>query len=88
MEIGWRLGKNHCGHGLCCAFNTLGLDEVVAFTSLNNKGSLPVMNQGGMTDTGLNFMHSDINKSSNLCEHVLYKITRTVWWTNKHYVKG
>tara|TARA_B100000315_G_C14462809_1_gene534533 strand:- start:78 stop:434 length:357 start_codon:yes stop_codon:yes gene_type:complete len=51
VEIGWRLGKNHWGHGyaseaanqaLCYAFNTLGLDEVVTFTSLNNKGSLTV----------------------------------------------
>ena len=68
---------------LCYAFNTLGLDEIVPYTSLNNKGSLPVMNQSGMTDTGLNFMHPYINKSSDLCEDVLYKITRNIWMANK-----
>ena len=92
MKIGWRLGKNHWGHGYAAeaaeqalnfAFNTLGLDEVVAFTTLNNKGSLPIMNHIGMTDTGLNFMHPYINKSSDLCEHVLYKITRNIWMANK-----
>ena len=34
------------------------------------------MNKIGMADTGLNFMHPDINPTSDLCEHVLYKITR------------
>ena len=76
------LGKIIVGRGyateaakqaLCYAFNTLGLDEVVACTSLNNKGSLTVMNHIGMTDTDLNFMHPYINKSSDLCEYALYK---------------
>ena len=92
VKIGWRLGKNHWGHryaaeaanqGLSYAFNTLGFDEVVAFTILNNNGSLAVMDHIGMTDAGLNFMHPDINKSSDLCEHVLYKITRNIWMANK-----
>ena len=91
-ELDGDLGKIIVGMGyateaakqaLCYAFNTLGLDEVVPYTSLNNKGSLPIMNHIGMTDTGLNFMHPYINKSSDLCEHVLYKITRNIWMANK-----
>ena len=83
----WRLGKNHWGNGyatetakqaLNYAFNTLGLDDVVACTALNNKGSLSVMDHVGMTDTGLNFMHPDINKSNDLCELVLHKITKNI----------
>ena len=79
--------KNHWGNGyatetakwsLNYTFNTLGLDEVVAFTKLNNKGSLSVMDHIGMTDTRLNFMHPNINKFRDLCEHLLYKITRNI----------
>ena len=56
--------------------------EVVAFTTSNNKGSLAVMDHIGMTDTGNNFMHPNINLSSILCEHVLYKITNNQWNKN------
>ena len=46
---------------------------VVALTSLNNKGSLTIINHIGMINAGLNFMHPYINKSSDLCEYALYK---------------
>ena len=86
VEIGWRLAKNHWGRGyateaakqaLNYAFNTLVLNEVVAFTIRHNRGSLAIMNHLGMTNTGLNILHSDIDPSSFLCEHVLYKITKS-----------
>ena len=56
--------------------------EVVAFRTLNNKGSLAVMDHLGMTDTGLNFMQQNIYNSSDLGEYVLYKITRNIWMAN------
>ena len=42
------------------AFDTLELDEVVAFTTLKNKNSLAVMCRLGMTNTDETFMHPDI----------------------------
>ena len=88
VEVGWRLANKHWGQGyateaakraLNYAFSTLGLEEVVAFTTPNNIGSLTVMNKIGMTYSGLNFMHPDIDQKNRLCEHVLYKITNKEW---------
>ena len=88
IEIGWRLLKCHWGFGyateagkraLKYAFNILHLNEVVAFTTLKNKKSIAVMHRLGMIDAHKNFMHPNIDLSSSLCEHVLYKITKNMW---------
>ena len=92
VEIGWRLMKNYWGFGyateaanqaLNYAFDTLKLNEVVAFTTLKNKPSLAVMHRLEITDTGKNFIHPDIDPSNSLCEHMLYKITNKQWRKNK-----
>ena len=58
VEVGWRLANKHWSQGyateaakraLNYAFSTLKLEEVVAFTTLNNIGSLAVMKKIGMT---------------------------------------
>lgn len=86
VEVGWRLAKPYWNQGYATeaankaleyAFDTLGLKEVVAFTTVANLRSQAVMQKLGMQDTGQNFMHPDIEASHPLCEHVLYKISRT-----------
>jgi len=88
VEIGWRLSKEYWGNGyaieaaqaaLKYAFETLGLSEIVSFTSLNNKRSRAVMKKLNMVNTGQNFEHPNISVGSPLREHVLYKVSRAEW---------
>ncbi|WP_350656627.1 GNAT family N-acetyltransferase [Psychrobacter sp. S1-30-MNA-CIBAN-0213] len=88
VEIGWRLHKYYWGQGyateaarasLRFAFETLELDEVVAFTAVINKHSQLIMQRIGMTDTQENFYHPMLNPSHPLAEHVLYKVTQQQW---------
>ncbi|MEJ2393713.1 MAG: GNAT family N-acetyltransferase [Candidatus Thiodiazotropha sp.] len=91
VEIGWRLHKRYWGKGyateaaaeaLRFCFETLGLIEVVSFTTLSNFRSRSVMERLGFRDTGQNFEHPDIAKGHSLSEHVLYKLTRQQWQDN------
>ena len=61
------------------AFTELQLDEVLSFTAVANLPSEAVMKRIGMTNTGNNFKHPDIEASHPLCEHVLYRINRADW---------
>ncbi|MCL6417696.1 GNAT family N-acetyltransferase [Aestuariirhabdus sp. Z084] len=88
VEIGWRLTKTYWGQGyateaakeaLRYAFIELDVNEVVSFTSLVNRRSQAVMEKIGMSNTGQNFMHPDIEAGHILCEHVLYKIKKQDW---------
>ncbi|OEY67326.1 GNAT family N-acetyltransferase [Marinobacter sp. X15-166B] len=88
VEVGWRLHRSFWGQGyateaateaLRFAFEELALDEVVAFSAVANQRSRAVMARLGMTDTRANFRHPDIDPGHPLCEHVLYKITRSQW---------
>lgn len=88
VEIGWRLHKDYWGQGyateaaraaLRYAFETLELDEVVAFTAVINKHSQLIMQRIGMSDTQENFYHPMLNSNHRLAEHVLYKITQQEW---------
>ncbi len=88
VEIGWRLAKAHWGKGyaseaaakaLAFAFEELGLDEVVAFTAVQNEPSRRVMRRIGMHNSLRNFMHPAVPESSELKEHVLYAIGATQW---------
>ena len=88
VEIGWRLAKPYCGKGyvreaatvaLGYAFTGLQLDEVLWFAAVVNLPSQTVMKRIGMTNTGNNFMHPNIETSHPLCGHVLYQINRVDW---------
>ena len=88
VEIAWRLRKEFWGQGyateaarasLSFAFDTLGLDEVVAFTAVINKRSQLVMERLGMTNTQEDFFHPMLESNHRLAEHVLYKMTRQQW---------
>ncbi|WP_201550120.1 GNAT family N-acetyltransferase [Psychrobacter fjordensis] len=84
VEIAWRLHKDYWGQGyateaarasLNFAFDTLGLDEVVAFTAVINEHSQLIMQRIGMSNTQENFYHPMLEPNHRLAEHVLYKIT-------------
>ena len=85
-EIGWRLSSKHWRQGyateaalaiLDYAFNTLGLEEVVSFTSVNNTPSRRVMEKIGLHyDPQDDFDHPTLDKNSPLKRHVLYRKTK------------
>jgi len=86
VEIGWRFPKFAWGQGLgpeaarACltyGFETLALDEIVAFTAAQNKRSIRVMEKIGMQhDAADNFDHPHLPTGHWLCRHVLYRKRR------------
>ncbi|WP_371325325.1 GNAT family N-acetyltransferase [Dechloromonas sp. ZY10] len=87
VEIGWRLARPFWGQGYASeaagaalefAFDTLALDEVVAFTSLDNRRSQAVMERLGMRRAE-NFQHPALAVGHRLREHCLYRLARSAW---------
>ncbi len=86
VEIGWRLAFDYWGKGyakegasaaLVFGFQTLRLDEIVSFTTVNNLRSRRVMEGIGMTyDEQGDFDHPKLHDQHPLRRHVLY---RKVW---------
>ena len=86
VEIGWRLGAPHWGHGyategaraaLAFAFEVLGLEEIVSFTVPANARSRRVMERIGMTHAPADdFDHPLVPDGHPLRRHVLYRIAR------------
>jgi len=84
VEIGWRLAAEVWGHGyategaraaLTFGFETLGLREIVSFTTETNGPSRRVMERIGMThDPRDDFDHPSLPADHPLCRHVLYRI--------------
>jgi len=84
VEIGWRLGSQHWGHGLATegakaalkfAFEEMNLKEVVAFTVPKNLRSIAVMKKIGMEhDVNGDFDHPKLPNNHRLSRHVLYRI--------------
>jgi len=88
VEIGWRLLPAHWGHGfategaravLRVAFEQLGLDEIVSFTSVLNTPSRAVMERIGMIDAQQPFEHPGIPEGSPVRPHCLYRLSRERW---------
>ncbi len=87
VEVGWRLARPHWGQGYATegaraalefGFGTLGLGEIVSFTTPGNTRSWRVMEKIGMTrDPADDFDHPVIAEGSPLRRHVLYRISRT-----------
>jgi RimJ/RimL family protein N-acetyltransferase len=83
VEIGWRLGREHWGHGyateagravLAFAFGELRLEEVVSFTTVANERSRRVMERLGMTrDPSDDFEHPSLPPGHPQRPHVLYR---------------
>jgi RimJ/RimL family protein N-acetyltransferase len=81
VEIGWRLGPAYWNQGLATegaravldlAFGTLGLAEVVSFTTRGNLRSRRVMEKLGMRYSG-DFEHPRMPEGHPLRLHVLYR---------------
>ena len=85
VEIGWRIAHEHWGQGyapeaarasLDYGFETLGLNEIVAFAVVTNAKSRRVMEKIGMTyDPADDFDHPALPPGHPLRRHVLYRIT-------------
>lgn len=86
VEIGWRMAYAHWGRGLApeaaraalaYGFEELGLDEIVAMTSLPNLRSMRVMEKLGMTrDPADDFDVPMLPEGHRLRRHVLYRKRR------------
>jgi RimJ/RimL family protein N-acetyltransferase len=88
VEIGWRLARAHWGHGyateaargaLRVGFETLGLDEIVSFTTLGNLKSRAVMERIGMRNANQDFEHPGVPEGNPLRPHCLYRLKREIW---------
>jgi RimJ/RimL family protein N-acetyltransferase len=89
VEVGWRLAAPAWGHGyaseagrasLALAFDEIGLDEVVSFTSALNTRSESVMRRLGMTrEPTDDFLHPRLAPEHRLAPHVLYRMAREAW---------
>lgn len=88
-EIGWRLAKPfwHKGYAyeaamacLAFAFETLALDEVVAFTSIHNVSSESLMMRLGMRRRG-HFLHPALPGDHRLAAHALYGLSQQQFQT-------
>jgi RimJ/RimL family protein N-acetyltransferase len=86
IEIGWRLAPHAWGHGYATeaaiaaaahAFDVLGLDELVSFTTVRNVPSRRVMERIGMThDEVDDFDHPNLVGHPQQ-RHVLYRLSRS-----------
>lgn len=89
VEVGWRLARDHWGHGyateagraaLAHGFEDLGLEEIVSFTSPLNEPSWRVMQRLGMShDSADDFEHPRVPVGHPLRLHVLYRLSRADW---------
>ena len=87
VEVGWRLARDHWGKGyasegaraaLRFGFDTVGLDEIVSFTTTGNVRSRSVMERIGMTrDPAFDFEHPNVAVGHRVRPHVLYRVSRT-----------
>jgi RimJ/RimL family protein N-acetyltransferase len=86
VEVGWRLGCEHWGHGYATeaareavrvGFETLGLREIVSYTVPANTRSRRVMERLGMShDEADDFDHPNLPAGHRLQRHVLYRLPR------------
>lgn len=89
VEIGWRLAAEYWGKGyategaLACleyGFETLHLNEIVAFTAVQNRRSRAVMKRLGMHHNSQDdFDHPKVPEGYSLRRHVLYRIGLNQW---------
>lgn len=85
VEVGWRLAFEHWGRGYATAaarlavgygFETVGLSEVVSFTSATNLRSRAVMERLGMRrDPAEDFDYPSLPDGHPLRPHVLYRLS-------------
>jgi RimJ/RimL family protein N-acetyltransferase len=91
VEVGWRLAREHWGHGyateagreaLRFGYEQVGLDEIVSVTVPQNGRSRRVMERLGLRhDPSRDFDHPRVDPMTNpeLVRHVLYRMRRAEW---------
>jgi RimJ/RimL family protein N-acetyltransferase len=89
LEIGWRLARDMWGHGYATegavavrdhAFEVVGLDALLSWTTVANMPSRRVMERIGMThDSRDDFDHPNLPVGHPLRRHVLYRLSRERW---------
>lgn len=91
VEVGWRLAREHWGHGyvteaareaLRFGFEDVGLDEIVSFTVPQNERSWRVMERIGLRrDAAADFDHPNVDATAypQLVRHVFYRLRRDDW---------
>lgn len=85
IEVGWRLAREHWGHGyategargaLAFGFRTARLPEILSFTAAVNQRSRAVMERIGLArDPDGDFEHPAVPPGDPLRPHVLYRFT-------------
>lgn len=93
VEIGWRLAQAAWGQGyateaakavLAHAFEVLNLPEIISFTARTNLKSQRVMQKIGLINRAEdNFNHPNLPFDSPLCAHVLYRLSKSVFISQK-----
>lgn len=86
VQAGWRLSRAYWERGytteaarasLDDGFSRLGLDEIVAYTTLANRRSWMVMERLGMRrDFAADFDHPNVPEGSPIRRHILYRLRR------------
>ena len=86
VEVGWRLAARYWGRGYATeaarasvrfGFQPLGLEEILAWTTVGNQASRRVMEKLDMTyDPAEDFDHPNIPEGHPLRRHVLYRLRR------------
>ena len=88
VEIGWRLAYKYWGKGLATeaakgalqiGFGSLGLPEMVSFTSVWNIRSRAIMEKLHMKEEVHTFEHPAIPMGSRLRRHCLYRLRHEEW---------
>ena len=91
VEVGWRLAREHWGHGyateaaaeaLRFGFTDLSLPEIVSFTVPQNVRSRRVMERIGLVrDPSRDFDHPRVDPVAypQLVRHVFYRLRREEW---------
>jgi RimJ/RimL family protein N-acetyltransferase len=87
VELGWRLAAGHWGHGYATeaalasarhAFDVVGLERLVSFTTPQNVRSQAVMQRIGMThDPADDFDHPRFPPGHRLSRHVMYRLEKS-----------
>ncbi len=85
------LGKGYAGEAarewLRFGFETIGLEEIVAFTIPDNLPSQRVMEKIGMTrDLEGDFLHPSLPADHPIAKHVLYRLKKTDWMSGPKQV--
>jgi RimJ/RimL family protein N-acetyltransferase len=95
VEVGWRLAREHWGHGyvteaaraaLRFGFEVVGLAEIVSFTVPQNERSWRVMERIGLRrDPAGDFDHPRVDAVAypHLVRHVFYRLDRATWQANQ-----